>query len=238
MNQSRMFLDAEERARLVEDFRAALERAANQPEPDGLPDGRQPESQATVVDLATLLGEMAVLKNELRLQSRQFKNTLDELRLFGNDLRQHGERLQRDLDRAREEAATVQGQTERLFLLALLDLRDRLQSGVEAAGRLPSSFLTRLVPAPARFAASLAEGQRLTLQRLDELLASHGVRSLQALGEAVDPHRMRVVGVEVTDAAASVADGTVLREVQRGFLHKGEMLRTAQVIVSKKASRT
>jgi hypothetical protein len=74
--------------------------------PTGCRTSHQPESQATVVDLATLLGEMAVLKNELRLQSRQFKNTLDELRLFGNDLRQHGERLQRDLDRAREQAAT------------------------------------------------------------------------------------------------------------------------------------
>jgi hypothetical protein len=48
---------------------------------------------------------------------------------------------------------------------------------------------------------------------------------------------MRVVGVEAADAAASVAEGTVLREVQRGFLHKGELLRTAQVIVSKKAKQ-
>jgi molecular chaperone GrpE len=179
-----------------------------------------------------------VLKNELRLQSRQFKNTLEELRLFGNDMRQHGERLQRELDRAREQAAAVQTQTERRFLLALLDLRDRLQSGVDAAARPPSSFLSRLVPAPTRFAASLAEGQRLTLQRLDDLLATHGVRSLPVLGETLDPHRMRVVGVEACGTAANVADGTVLREVQRGFLHKGELLRIAQVIVSKKATRT
>ena len=77
-----------------------------------------------------------------------------------------------------------------------------------------------------------------TLQRLDELLASHGVRSLKVLGETLDPHRMRVVGVEAAAEAANVADGTVLREVQRGFLHEGELLRVAQVIVSKKATRT
>ncbi len=238
MNQRAIVLDPEERDRLVDDFRIGLERAAKNCEPYGLREGNSVDDAQTVVDLATLLSEMAVLKNELRLQSRQFKNTLEELRLFGNDLRQHGERLQRDLDRAREQAASVQGQTERQFLLALLDLRDRLQSGVDAAGRVPASFLTRLVPAPTRFAASLAEGQRLTLQRLDDLLASHGVRSLQVLGEALDPHRMRVVGVEAASEATNVADGTVLREVQRGFLHEGKLLRVAQVIVSRKATRT
>ncbi|MBL8402852.1 nucleotide exchange factor GrpE [Accumulibacter sp.] len=238
MNSPVIVLDPEERARLVDDFRAVLERAARQCEcePAGEPDDQAAGDTETSVDLATLLSEMAVLKSELRLQSRQFKNTLDELRGFGNDLRQHGERLQRDLERAREQAASIQGQTERQFLLALLDLRDRLQSGVDAAGKPPSSFLTRLVPGPTRFAASLAEGQRLTLQRLDDLLASHRVRPLPVLGEILDPQRMRVVGVEAASSSSSVPDGTILREVRRGFLHNGELLRVAEVIVSKKAT--
>ena len=238
MNSPAIVLDPEERARLVDDFRAALERSARQGEPADRLDDQAAGDAETSVDLATLLSEMAVLKSELRLQSRQFKNTLDELRAFGNDLRQNGERLQRDLERAREQAASIQGQTERQFLLALLDLRDRLQSGVDAAGRPPSSFLTRLVPGPARFAASLAEGQRLTLQRLDDLLASHRVRPLPVLGEILDPQRMRVVGVEAAGSSSSVPDGTILREVKRGFLHNGELLRVAEVIVSKKATNT
>ena len=238
MNSPVIALNPEERARLVDDFRIALERAASQCEPAGEPDDKAAGDAETSVDLATLLSEMAVLKSELRLQSRQFKNTLDELRSFGNDLRQHGERLQRDLERAREQAASIQGQTERQFLLALLDLRDRLQNGVDAAGRPPSSFLTRLIPGPARFAASLAEGQRLTLQRLDDLLASHQVRPLAVLGEILDPQRMRVVGVEDAGSSSSVPDGTILREVRRGFLHHGELLRVAEVIVSKKATNT
>lgn len=237
-----MTLDAAERERLVDEFRACLERAAGPRErwpaahDETHDDARADEPPA--VDLATLLSEMAVLKSELRLQSRQFKNTLEELRLFGNDLRQHGERLQRDVDRAREQAAAIQGQTEKQFLLALLDLRDRLQSGVDAAGRPPASLLTRLVPGPTRFAASLAEGLRLTLRRLDDLLASHGVRPLPVVGEILDPQRMRAVGVEAASESAGIADGTVLREVQRGFFHDGELLRVAQVIVSKKAKRT
>ncbi|MEF8699852.1 MAG: nucleotide exchange factor GrpE [Candidatus Accumulibacter sp. UW20] len=227
-------LDAEERERLVDEFRACLERANRQPAPADEATG----AELPAVDLASLLGEMTVLKNELRLQSRQFKNTLDELRRFGNDLREHGERLQRDLERARERAAAVQRQTERQFLLALIDLRDRLQNGVDAAQRPPASFFARLMPASGRLVESLAEGQRITLQRLDDLLASHAVRPLQVVGEILDPERMRVVGVDRVAASASLQDGTVLREVQRGFFHDGELLRVAQVIVSKKAART
>jgi len=36
--------------------------------------------------------------------------------------------------------------------------------------------------------------------------------------------------------AAAVADGTVLREVRRGFYHDDGLLRLAEVIVSKKAN--
>ncbi|WP_291992980.1 nucleotide exchange factor GrpE [Candidatus Accumulibacter sp. ACC003] len=229
---------ADDKERLVDEFRACLDQLARLAAADDVSadeaGGETFDGDRPAVDLATLLGEMAVLKNELRLQSRQFKNTLDELRCFGGDLRAHSERLQHELERAREQAAAAQRQTERQFLLALLDLRDRLQSGVDAAQRPPPSLLARVFPGPTRLAASLAEGQRLTLQRLDELLAGHRVRPMRVVGEAIDPERMRVLGVE----AAAAADGTVLREVQRGFFQDGELLRIAEVIVSKKANRT
>ena len=83
----------------------------------------------------------------------------------------------------------------------------------------------------ADFVASLAEGQRLTLQRVDEMLEASGVRPLSVLGTALDPNCMRVVGVE---PVADLAHGTVLRETRRGFFHRGELLRIAEVIVSKK----
>lgn len=240
MNDRPSAQNAADRQRLLDEFGAFLERAADSLHPGSDAFSADDREQATVaVDLATLLAEMAVLKNEVRLQSRQFKNTLEELRQFGKDLRENCERLQRELDRSREQSATIGQETETHFLLAMLDLRDRLQSGLDAAGRASSSLLTRLIPGPTRFAASLAEGQRLTVQRLDDFLASHRVHALSAIGEMVDPRRMRVVGVESGDesgaTSAAPADGTVLREVQRGYLRNGELLRVAEVIVSKKA---
>lgn len=237
MNPLPITCDEAERERLVEDFRAALERALHPSDPDGTETDDDSAASSVEVDLATLFSEMAMLRNELRLQSRQFKLTLDELRGYGDDLRMNNERLQREFERAREQTTLIEQQTARPLLLALLDLRDRLQGGVDAAGRQPSSIMTRLVPGPVRFAASLADGQRLTLQRLDDLLASHRVRAMRVEGERFDPQRMRVVGVESHEQADAVADGTVLREVRRGFYHEGGLLRLAEVIVSKKANR-
>lgn len=226
--------DAVQRALLIERFREFVERATS-PSLDGDDDS---EDTLARVDLATLLAEMTVLKNELRLQSRHFRNTLDELRRFGNDLREHAERQQRELERAREQAAATEQQTARPLLLALLDLRDRLQAGIEAAARVPAaSWMSRLVPAPTRLAASLVEGQRLTLQRLDDLLDGHRVRPMAVQGMPFDPQRMRVAGIESGDQAGGIADGTVLREVRRGYYHKDELLRAAEVIVSKKANQ-
>jgi molecular chaperone GrpE len=217
-------LDPAEKERLVEEFRACLEQWEEEGEEAGGP-----------VDLRTLLGEMAVLKNEVRLESRLFKSALEELRSFGEALREHNERLVRDLERAREQAAEAQRQAERRLLLGVLDLRDRLQAGADAAAARRPSPLARLVPGERRFALALSQGLKLTLERLDELLATHRVRPIDALGQPLDPQRMRAVGVE---SARDAPDGVVLREARRGFFHGGELLRAAEVIVTKKATQT
>jgi molecular chaperone GrpE len=217
-------LDAQAKARLIEEFQDCLERCER--EGDG-------EETGEPIDLRTLLAEMAALKNEVRLEGRQFKTLLDELRSSGEVLRAQNERLVRDLDRAREQASEAQWQAERKMLLAMLDLRDRLQAGVEAAAARPPSPFARLFPGATRVAQSLGEGAALTLRRLDELLASYRVRPLDVVGRPLDPERMRAVGVE---AAPEASEGVVLRELRRGYMHGGELLRAAEVIVSKTAN--
>ncbi|MDP2787809.1 MAG: nucleotide exchange factor GrpE [Pseudomonadota bacterium] len=214
-----MILEAE-KERLIEEFRACLEDW----------EGGENEEDSAPVDLHTLLAEMAALKNEIRLESRQFKTMLEEMRHFGEALREQNERLNRDLERVREQAAVAKRQAERGLLLGLLDLRDRLQAGVDAGGLPQSSFLVRLFPTQTRLIRSLVQGQTLTVQRMDELLAEHQVRPLEAIGQMLDPHQMRAVGVET---ALDKPDGQVLREVRCGFYHHGELLRTAEVIVNK-----
>lgn len=213
-------LDPAEKERLIEEFRACLETCEESNEDD------------KTVDLHTLLAEMAALKNEIRLESRQFKNMLEEMRNFGDALRDQNARLNRDLDLAREQAAAGKQKAERGLLLDMLDLRDRLQAGVDAGAAHHPSFFARLIPGETRFAESMGQGLALTLSRVDDALAGYRVRPLDVVGQPLDPHRMRAVGIEtVTDKP----DGVVLREARRGFFHGSELLRAAEVIVNKKA---
>ena len=217
-------IDAETKERLIEQFRACLDSGV-----DDCTDAGE------TLDLRTLLAEMAVLKNEVRLQARQFKTALEQMQALSEALREHSERLLRDLERSRSLAADAKAQAERGLLLGLLELRDRLQAGLDAQAAWRSSPIQRLLGGERRFAQSLREGSALTLQRLDELLASYRVRSIAAVGQALDPQCMVAVAVEW---APQVAESVVLRELRRGFYQGSELLRAAEVIVNKKGIAT
>jgi molecular chaperone GrpE len=218
-------LDPEAKERLVEQFRACLDSDADDAADD----------EGELIDLSTLLAEMAALKNEVRLQARQFKSALEQTQALSDALAGHNQALVRDLERARAQAAEAKAQAERGLLLGLLELRDRLQAGLDAQTAWRPSpllrLLSRLLGDGQRHSRSLREGSALTLQRLDELLASHRVRPIAALGQALDPQCMQAVGIEW---APEAAEGVVLRELRRGFQQGAVLLRTAEVIVNKK----
>jgi len=214
-------LDAENQERLIAQFRAHLEQMDD-----------DPEEQGESVDLSTLLAEMAAMKNEVRLQARQFKTALEQMQALGDVLRDQNQSLMRDLERSRQQAADAKTQAERGLLLGLLELRDRLQAAMEAQTAWKPAPLLGLFKGAERYARSLREGSALTLQRLDELLASHRVRAIVAAGQALDPQNMHAVA---TEWAPQAAEGVVLRELRRGFFQGTELLRAAEVIVNKKS---
>jgi molecular chaperone GrpE len=217
-------LDPEAKERLVEQFRACLDNDADDAGDEGEP-----------VDLSTLLAEMAALKNEVRLQARQFKSALEQTQALSDALSAHNQTLARELERARAQATEARAQAERGLLLGLLELRDRLQAGLDAqTARRPAPLLRLLGPLLGegqRHWRSLREGSALTLQRLDELLASHRVRPIAALGQPLDPQCMQAAGIEWEPHAA---EGVVVRELRRGYQQGAMLLRSAEVIVNKK----
>ena len=212
-------LDAETKERLIEQFRAGLDASEDEADDPG-----------EALDLHTLLAEMAALKNEVRLQARQFKTALEQMQTLSEAQREQNDRLVRDLERARSQAADAKGQAERGLLLGLLELRDRLQSGLDMQTGWRPSPMQRLLGGERRFVQSLREGSTLTLQRLDELLAGYRVRGIAAVGQALDPQCMHAVATEWEPQAG---EGVVLRELRRGFYQGTELLRAAEVIVNK-----
>ena len=77
---------------------------------------------------------------------------------------------------------------------------------------------------------SLIDGIELTEREMTRLLAKHGVKPIEALGQKFDPHRHQAM-FEVPDPAQP--EGTVVQVVQAGFAIGDRVLRPAMVGVAK-----
>ncbi len=218
-------MDAETRQRLLDEFCACLDdwEPGDAAADDALPD--EPP-----VNLAALFTELAVLRNEVRVEARQFKTALDEMRALTELLGEQNRRLASDLERAREAQGTALRQAETRLLHDVLDVRDRIQAAMGVHAAYQPGFFARLATRETQLAQGLGEGIGLTLRRIDELLAERRVRPIEAVGGRLDPHTMRAVGVQWQ---AGRAAGEVLSEVRRGYTRDSELLRLAEVIVNK-----
>ena len=140
----------------------------------------------------------------------------------------------------------AENRARREFIAHFIDMRDRLARGLEAAeaagaqaGRaLEPTWLDRLVRGRAgalRQAAAgldaLRHGYRLTLERLDDLLAGLNVREIICLGCEYDPQVMKAVEAKETTA---VPEGTVLEVFRPGYEWAGQLYRAAEVRVARR----
>lgn len=215
-------MDEAVKDQLLDRFRAYLDQAMEAE----LDDAEMDDDAAP--DLFTLLAEVAALKNEVKLESRQVKGALDEFRSLFDSLRDKEARLdeERAHRRAAERAAEQRSQKD--LLLELLELRDRLEAGQEQARRFRPGLLGRRSAKP--FVASMAEGMAMNLRRLDESLARRGVRPLTVVGRPFDPHSMHAAEI-ATDPG--LPQGRVVAELRKGFMHEDALLRPAEVVVNR-----
>jgi len=194
-----------------------------------------PEPRAEMSDLYSLFVEVAGLRSEVRTESRLVKEALDQFRHVFDTLQAGQANVQQDLDRARAATRDQADAALRPLLLDVFDLRDRLLAALTSAAAARPGWAGRLLRRAASGDEAWQEGLRMTLRRLDQVLLDRRVVPMQLVGQPFDPRRARVVG---TSADGSAADGTVLGEVRAGFLWDDQVLRTADVIVSKSATGT
>lgn len=207
---------------LLSRFSAYLDSAADQPEP--------PHDPGEATDLYSLFVEMAGLRSEVRTESRLVKEALDQFRGVFDLLRTSQATLQQELDRVRAETRAQANAALRPLLLDVIDLRDRLLAALKLVATGRPHWSDRLLRRNALGGAAWQEGLRMTVRRLDQVLLDRGVVATHLVGQPFDPRRARVVA---TAPDASVAEGTVIEEVRTGFLWEDQVLRTAEVIVSK-----
>jgi molecular chaperone GrpE len=215
----RAYLDATD----AETFAADIEQA-----PEAAPEAAPEDALAAAPDLFSLLAELAALKNEVKLESRQVKGALDQFRELFDTLRDANARIMDEQQQRSQQAQAAAQQTQKTLLLELLELRDRMQAGHDQCLRFRPGWFGRR--RAAEFVASMAEGMAMNLRRLDETLSRRGVRPLPVLEQRFDPHRMHAT--ELTADPKRDA-GLVVAELRKGFLLNGELLRAAEVVVNR-----
>lgn len=130
-----------------------------------------------------------------------------------------------DLENYKKAAARMQqdavDRTRREMLLVLLNAVDDLERAIRYAER----------QAEHEAVAAILEGLRMTHRSLMDQLRNLGVSRMQVAGERFDPAHHEAV--EVTSAEeAGVEPGTVLEDVQPGYVLNGRVLRPARVRVA------
>lgn len=76
-----------------------------------------------------------------------------------------------------------------------------------------------------------ASGLDSILRNMDSVLAKYEVKSIDALGEIFDPNMHEAIS---TENDPNLDDGTIIREVRRGYTFKNTIIRPSLVVISKK----
>jgi len=215
-------MDESTKEKLIEQFRTYL-------------DGYQADEDSTQkTDLFSLFTELAALRNEVKLESRQVKMALDLFKKSLETAQTGYDKLHHAFKRSSDEQGKHKRETMQPLLLGFLDIYDRLDAGMKILNNYTerSSFLTRyFTQRERRLIQGLQEGQAMTLRRTLQLLGRYQVHPLEVLNKPLDPHTMWAVEV---DFQPKLENGIVTEELRKGFMWDKEVLRIAEVKVNKK----
>jgi molecular chaperone GrpE len=131
-------------------------------------------------------------------------------------------RNQADLENYRKRAVRERDDAVRYanasLIERLLPVLDNFELGLTAARQAGGE------------AAAIVTGLEMVSRQLSEVLEKEGVQTIDATGQHFDPNLHEAIGHEEHD---DVPEGTVIRQVRKGFKMKDRLLRPANVVVSK-----
>jgi len=172
----------------------------------GVPEDMTEAGDADSGDSALAL-EVAQLREEL-------ESVRQEMLYARADTQNVRRRLEKDKADARDYAATG-------FARDILSVSDNLARAIDAvpeALREDDKF------------KSLVAGIEATQRELDKVFTQHGVTRIAAKGMPLDPNQHQAI-MEMPTAEAE--PGTIVQEMQPGYMIKDRLLRPAMVVVAK-----
>ena len=108
------------------------------------------------------------------------------------------------------------------FARDMLAIKDHLDRALAAVGDDLRADKT---------AAQFLAGIEATAREIDSVFQRHGITRIKSVGEPLDPHRHQAMMEIPTDEAEP---GTIVEEMQAGYVMKDRLLRPALVGVAKK----
>jgi molecular chaperone GrpE len=125
----------------------------------------------------------------------------------------------RRLEQDRQNAASYAASAFARDILSVADNLDRALEAIPEALREDEKF------------KGLVTGLEATGKELVSVFAKHGIEEVEALGQPLDPNKHQAM-VEIPDGEAE--PGTIIQQMQRGYMIKDRLLRPALVGVAKK----
>jgi molecular chaperone GrpE len=124
-------------------------------------------------------------------------------------------RMEREISDARDYASAG-------FARDMLAIKDHLDRALAAVGDELRADKT---------AAQFLAGIESTARELESVFQRHGIQRVKSIGEPLDPHRHQAMMEIPTDQAEP---GTIVEEMQAGYVMKDRLLRPALVGVARK----
>lgn len=150
------------------------------------------------------------------------------------------DRLREDLDAAKQEVLYAKAETQNVRRRMEKDIADSRAYAATSFARDMLSVADNLSRALSAIPQELREDEKMnalvagieaTSRELDKVFTLNGITRIAAVGMPLDPNQHQAM-LEVPSADAE--PGTVLQELQAGYMIKERLLRPAMVAVAKK----
>ena len=162
-------------------------------------------------EVEVLRAELESIKSELRRAKDTSESSLNKLRYLMADFDNYRKQMEKQLA---SKAESIKAE----LLLKFLNIRDDYIRALSMARQSKSDKEV------------VIEGLEGILKNIDSLLASEGVREIEAVGTPFDPNVHDAIAYSARD---DLAENTVTAEIRKGYMLSGRVLRPSLVEISK-----
>jgi molecular chaperone GrpE len=168
-------------------------------------------------EVEALRAELESVKHELRRAKESSESSLNKMKYLMADFDNYRKQMEKQLA---SKAESIKAE----LLLKFLNIRDDYLRALAVARQSKSEQ-----------GGVVIEGLEGILKNIDSLLASEGVREIEAVGTPFDPNVHDAIAYSARD---DLAENTVTAEIRKGYMLNGRVLRPSLVEISKIVKNT